>query len=98
MSHNHLVLNSLLNQITVYLYKKIHMNIKSALDNYLGKSTRYSEEDNHDGTKQVCDLDTGDCYTIRERDGLIERAGHQTTANRKVRVETAKGIKQLLNG
>ena len=23
--------------------------------------------------KQVCDLDTGDCYTIRMKDGLIER-------------------------
>ena len=74
------------------------MNIKSALDNYLGKSTRFSQEDNGDGTKQVCDLDTGDCYTVRERDGLIERAGHKTTANRRVRVETSKGIKQLLNG
>jgi hypothetical protein len=74
------------------------MDIKSALDNYLGKSTRFSQEDNGDGTKQVCDLDTGDCYTVRERDGLIERAGYQTTANRKVRVETANGIKQLLNG
>ena len=74
------------------------MNIKSALDNYLGKSTRYSEEDNGDGTKQVCDLDTGDCYTVRERDGLIERAGHQVSVNRKVRVETSRGIKQLLNG
>ena len=74
------------------------MNIKSALDNYLGKSTRFSQEDNGDGTKQVCDLDTGDCYTVRERDGLIERAEHQTTANRRVRVETSKGIKQLLNG
>ena len=74
------------------------MDLKSTLNNYLGKSTRYSEEDNGDGTKQVCDLDTGDCYTIRERDGLIERAGHQTTINRKVRVETAGGIKQLLNG
>ena len=73
------------------------MNLKSALDNYLGKSIRYSEEDNGDGTKQVCDLDTGDCYTVRERDGLIERAGHMQTANRKVRVETARGIKQLLN-
>ena len=84
--------------ITIYLYKKNFMNLKSALDNYLGKSVRYSEEDNGDGTKQVCDLDTGDCYTVRERDGLIERAGHQSTVNRKVRVETAKGIKQLLNG
>ena len=74
------------------------MNLKSALDNYLGKSVRYSEEDNGDGTKQVCDLDTGDCYTVRERDGLIERAGHQSTVNRKVRGETAKGRKQLLNG
>ena len=74
------------------------MNIKTALDNYLGKSTRYSEEDNGDGTKQVCDLDTGDCYIVRERDGLIERAGHQVSVNRKVRVETSRGIKQLLNG
>jgi hypothetical protein len=74
------------------------MDLKSNLDSYLGKRGRYSTEDNGDGTKQVCDLDTGDCYTIRERDGLIERAGHQVTLNRKVRVETSKGIKQLLNG
>jgi hypothetical protein len=74
------------------------MDLKSTLNNYLGKSVRYSEEDLGDGNKQVCDLDTGDCYTVRERDGLIERAGHTHTANRKVRVETAKGIKQLLNG
>ena len=74
------------------------MELKNILNNYLGKSVRYSEEDNGDGTKQVCDLDTGDCYVVRERDPLIERAGHQVTTNRKVRVETPKGIKQLLNG
>jgi hypothetical protein len=74
------------------------MDLKTKLNNYLGKSVRYSEEDNGDGTKQVCDLDTGDCYTVRERDGLIERAGHSQTVNKKVRVETAKGIKTLLNG
>jgi hypothetical protein len=74
------------------------MNINSLLNQYLGKNTRISEKDNGDGTKQVCDLDTGDCYTIRERDGLIERAGHQLTVNRRVRVETSRGIKQLLNG
>lgn len=73
------------------------MNLQSTLDGYLGKTGRYSSEDNGDGTKQVCDLDTGNCYTIREKDGLIERAGHQTTLNRKIRVETSKGIKQLLN-
>jgi hypothetical protein len=35
---------------------------------------------------------------VREKDGLIERAWQQTTDNRKVRVETSRGIKQLLNG
>lgn len=74
------------------------MNLKSKLDAYLGKSVRYSEQDNGDGTKEVCDLDTGECYVVRERDGLIERAGHQHMVNRKVKVETAHGIKQLLNG
>jgi len=74
------------------------MNINSVLNNYLGKNTKISERDNGDDTKHVCDLDTGDCYTIRERDGLIERAGHDMTTNRRVRVETPNGIKQLLNG
>ena len=35
---------------------------------------------------------------IRLRDGLIERAGHDVTLNRRVRVETPNGIKHLLNG
>ena len=48
------------------------MNIKTALDNYLGKSVRFSEQDNGNGTKEVCDLDTGECYVVREKDGLIE--------------------------
>lgn len=71
------------------------MNLKNVLENYLGKSVRYSEKDNGDGTKQVCDLDTGSCYIVRERDGLIERVEHHT--NRQVKVETHRGIKQLLN-
>ena len=74
------------------------MDLKLKLDNYLGKKVRFSEQDNGDGTKEVCDLDTGECYVVRERDGLIERAGHQNFANRKVKVETVHGIKQLLNG
>lgn len=72
------------------------MSLNTLLDNYLGKKVRFTETDNGDGTKQVCDLDTGNCYVVRERDGLIERAGHQPTINRSVRVETARGIKQLL--
>lgn len=74
------------------------MNLNAMLNQYLGKNTRMSEKDNGDGTKQVCDLDTGDCYIVREKDGLIERAGHELTVNRKVRVETPQGIKSLLNG
>ena len=74
------------------------MSVKLILDNYLGKNTRISEKDAGNGFKEVCDLDTGDCYVVRERDGLIERAGHETTANRRVRVETPQGIKSLLNG
>jgi hypothetical protein len=46
----------------------------------------------------VCDLDTGSCYTIRDRDGLIERVDNTLKTNRKVQVETPQGVKQLLNG
>lgn len=74
------------------------MNIKNILDGYLGKSTRYSEKDSGNGFKEVCDLDTGDCYTIRMKDGLIERVDNTMTINRKINVETKNGVKQLLNG
>ena len=74
------------------------MELQNILDNYLGKRTRYTQKQVGNGFSEVCDLDTGDCYTIRERDGLIERAGHDVTLNRRVRVETPNGIKQLLNG
>ena len=49
------------------------MDTKSLLENYLGKKTRTTEKDMGNGSKQVCDLDSGDCYTIRMKDGLIER-------------------------
>ena len=68
------------------------------LDNYLGKNTRVSEKDAGNGFKEICDLDTGDCYTIRMKDGLIERVDNTVNMNRKVQVETKTGIKQLLNG
>lgn len=73
------------------------MNIKNALDSYLGKQGRYTEKETGGGFKEVCDLDTGDCYTVRMKDGLIERVDHMMTTNRKVQVETPKGVKQLLN-
>ena len=74
------------------------MNTKLILDNYLGKNTKVTEKDMGDGTKQVCDLDTGDCYTIRMKDGLIERVDNTVNKIKKIQVETKTGIKQLLNG
>ena len=74
------------------------MNTKILLDNYLGKNTRMSERDIGDGTKEVCDLDTGDCYTLRMKDGLIERVDNTKKTFKKIQVETKSGIKTLLNG
>jgi hypothetical protein len=74
------------------------MNAKLILDSYLGKNTRTTEKDLGDGTKQVCDLDSGDCYVVRMKDGLIERVDDMVNKNRKVQVETLTGVKQLLNG
>ena len=74
------------------------MSTKEILDRYLGKSTRITETDKGNGFKEVCDLDTGDCYTIRMKDGLIERVDNTMSKNKKIQVETTTGVKQLLNG
>lgn len=73
-------------------------NTKLILDNYLGKNTRISEKDSGNGYKEVCDLDTGDCYTIRMKDGLIERFDNTVKTNKTLKVETPTGVKTLLNG
>lgn len=74
------------------------MTTKEILDNYLGKNTRITERDAGNGYKEVCDLDTGDCFTVRMKDGLIERFDNSVQKSRKIQVETTTGIKQLLNG
>jgi len=73
-------------------------SVKNILDSYLGKNTRVSEKDLGNGSKQVCDLDSGECYTVRIKDGLIERVDNTMNQSKKIQVETASGIKQLLNG
>ena len=72
--------------------------MKNLLDNYLKKDTRISEKQIENGYKEVCDLDTGDCYTVRMKDGLIERVDNAKNVNRTLRVETPTGVKTLLNG
>ena len=74
------------------------MDTKTILENYLGKKTRTTEKDMGNGSKQVCDLDSGDCYTIRMKDGLIERVDNTMKQFKKIQVETKSGIKTLLNG
>ena len=74
------------------------MNVKSLLDQYLSKDTRITERDSGNGYKEVCDLDTGDCYTVRMKDGLIERVDNTMKLNRTLKVETPQGVKTLLNG
>jgi len=74
------------------------MDIKSLLDNYLQKDARLTETDRGNGYKEVCDLDTGDWYTVRMRDGLIERVDNTMNLNKTLRVETPTGMKTLLNG
>ena len=74
------------------------MNLKNLLDNYLRKDTRISETQISQEYKEVCDLDTGDCYTVRMEDGLIERVDNSMKINRTLKVETPHGVKTLLNG
>jgi hypothetical protein len=74
------------------------MNLKALLDNYLQKDSRISERQISQEYKEVCDLDTGDCYTVRMKDGLIERVDNSMKINRTLRVETPHGVKTLLNG
>jgi hypothetical protein len=74
------------------------MSVKILLDNYLGKNTKTTEKDLGDGSKQVCDLETGECYVVRMKDGLIERVDNTLKTHKRIQVETTNGIKQLLNG
>jgi len=83
--------------LVIFINKKV-MDIKNLLDNYLRKDTRITERDAGNGYKEVCDLDTGDCYTVRMKDGLIERVDNTMKLNRTLRVETPSGVKTLLNG
>jgi len=74
------------------------MSVKKILDDYLRKDTRITEKQIDADHKQVCDLDTGDCYTIKMKDGLIERFDNTVQKNKTLRVETPDGVKTLLNG
>lgn len=73
------------------------METNKILENFLGRKARTAEKDMGNGSKQVCDLDSGECYTVRMKDGLIERVDDVMKTHKKIQVETLTGIKQLLN-
>ena len=77
----------------------VSTTLNNKLDKFLGKDTRIQEMSNTPEQQEVCDLDTGICYTVRTRDGLIERVENTVRVNRKINVESPSGdVKQLLNG
>lgn len=77
----------------------VRNDIKNKLDNFLGKNANLKQVNSNEESNEVCDLDTGICYTVRTRDGLIERVENQHAINRKINVESPNGdVKQLLNG
>mgnify|MGYP000845590127 FL=1 len=46
--------------------------VKKVLDDFLKKE--YTAEVSEDGKEEtVCNLETGECYVIRSKDGLVER-------------------------
>tara|TARA_R110002012_G_scaffold292287_2_gene487434 strand:+ start:1171 stop:1404 length:234 start_codon:yes stop_codon:yes gene_type:complete len=69
------------------------------LKQYLGEGANIVEGKQENGYQEVCDMNTGECYTIRSRDGLIERVENTKRVNRQIKVESPNGqTKQLLNG
>lgn len=47
-------------------------NINKTIDDFL--SNKITTKTSLDGKEeQVCDLQTGECYTIKTKDGLVER-------------------------
>ena len=73
------------------------MTAKETLDRFLGSNTRITERSIGPNQKEVCDLDTNECYVISVSDGLIERVDNTRLTNKNVQVKTNGGIKQLLN-
>jgi len=70
------------------------MKIMEDLDKYLNTNKKTSLDD---GSHEVCDLVTGECYIVKEKDGLIERHNNTKVSNRNVKVKTHGGLKELLN-
>lgn len=63
-------------------------NIEKNLDSFLGikKTQTKNVKTEEEGFEEVCDTNTGECKTIKTKDGLIERV------NKKVITEDGRSL------
>lgn len=55
--------------------------LKQSMDQFLGKTTSIRNMSNDGMEREECDLVTGECYTIREKDGIVERINKKYITN-----------------
>jgi len=59
----------------IYIYKLNFMNdskIKNSIDSFLNPK-KVKSVSNDGMEREECDLQTGECYVIRSKDGIVER-------------------------
>jgi hypothetical protein len=63
-------------------------DLEKKLNHFLGEKPKSIDTSalEEEGFQEVCDKDTGDCYTIKVKDGLIERI------NRKMMTQDGKTL------
>ena len=64
-------------------------DLETKLNTFLDKkpnSKETSEVNEEEGYEEICDLQTGECYTIKTKDGLIERV------NKTMKTEDGKTL------
>lgn len=49
------------------------IKVGSAIDNFLTRNTKIRNLNVEGNEQEVCDMNTGECYVIRSKDGLVER-------------------------
>ena len=65
----------------MYILKIMENNrINDAMDQFL--SPKQTKRTSNDGMeREECDMLTGECYTIREKDGIVERINKKYITN-----------------
>lgn len=47
--------------------------LNNSLDNYMSRPKQVKTVSNDGMEREECDLQTGECYVIRSKDGIVER-------------------------